>query len=152
MFTGFSIFESGVGFTWVYRERISDTRSNHYFVTVPIADEITVASAASASATATTAFGNLNEQQPPLANVQVFTRTLRSAPPSVISSTGERPFSVNGDTFVGEAAALQRSCSVQHNAFANAANSGARHSAKPMRRHEMLRMQLRGGFRLLWWM
>jgi len=42
----------------------------------------------------------------------------------VISSTGSRPFSVNGDTFVNAPAALQRSCSVQHNACSNAANSG----------------------------
>lgn len=42
----------------------------------------------------------------------------------MISSTGDRPFSVNGDTFVGEKAALGRSCDVQHNACANAANSG----------------------------
>lgn len=32
---------------------------------------------------------------------------------------------MNGDTFVGENAALGRSCDVQHNACANAANSGA---------------------------
>ncbi|PQE20468.1 hypothetical protein CJF30_00001802 [Rutstroemia sp. NJR-2017a BBW] len=51
--------------------------------------------------------------------------TLGGAPPPVISSTGTRPFSVNGDTFVGEGAALQRSCSVQHNACATAANSGS---------------------------
>lgn len=32
---------------------------------------------------------------------------------------------MNGDTFVNAGAALQRSCSVQHNACADAANSGA---------------------------
>ncbi|KAK4948034.1 hypothetical protein LTR10_013088 [Elasticomyces elasticus] len=58
-------------------------------------------------------------------NVQTFTGTLGGAPPPVISSSGDRPFSVEGDTFVNAAAALQRSCSVQHNACANAANSGA---------------------------
>ncbi|KAI1608046.1 hypothetical protein EDD36DRAFT_389389 [Exophiala viscosa] len=58
-------------------------------------------------------------------NVQTFTGTLGGAPPPVISSSGDRPFSVNGDTFVNAAAALQRSCSVQHNACADAANSGA---------------------------
>lgn len=42
----------------------------------------------------------------------------------MISSAGDRPFSVNGDTFVGSGAALGRSCDVQHNACANAANSG----------------------------
>ena len=46
------------------------------------------------------------------ANVQTFTGTLGGAAPPVISSAGDRPFSVNGDTFVNAAAALQRSCSV----------------------------------------
>ncbi|KAK2020917.1 hypothetical protein LX32DRAFT_285673 [Colletotrichum zoysiae] len=57
-------------------------------------------------------------------NVQTFTGTLGGAPPPVIQSSGDRPFSVNGDTFVGKAAALGRSCDVQHNACATAANSG----------------------------
>lgn len=57
-------------------------------------------------------------------NVQAFTGTLGGAPPPVVSSAGDRPFSVNGDTFVGSGAALGRSCDVQHNACANAANSG----------------------------
>lgn len=57
-------------------------------------------------------------------NVQTFTGTLGGPPPPVISSAGNRPFSVNGDTFVNAGAALQRSCDVQHNACANAANSG----------------------------
>ncbi|TGO33346.1 hypothetical protein BHYA_0251g00130 [Botrytis hyacinthi] len=58
-------------------------------------------------------------------NVQTFTGTLGGAPPPVVFSAGDRPFSVNGDSFVGEGAALQRSCSVQHNACATAANSGS---------------------------
>lgn len=57
-------------------------------------------------------------------NVQKFTGTLGGPPPPVISSGGERPFSVNGDTFVGLSAALGRSCDIQHNACADAANSG----------------------------
>ncbi|KAK1585018.1 uncharacterized protein LY79DRAFT_635738 [Colletotrichum navitas] len=57
-------------------------------------------------------------------NVQTFTGTLGGLPPPVIQSTGDRPFSVNGDTFVGKSAALGRSCDVQHNACARAANSG----------------------------
>ncbi|KAJ4387799.1 hypothetical protein N0V93_008401 [Gnomoniopsis smithogilvyi] len=57
-------------------------------------------------------------------NVQKFTGSLGGPPPPVISSTGERPFSVNGDTFVGVSAALGRSCDIQHNACADAANSG----------------------------
>ncbi|GKT93414.1 hypothetical protein Ct61P_11264 [Colletotrichum tofieldiae] len=35
------------------------------------------------------------------------------------------PFEVNGSTFLNAGAALQRSCAVQHNACADAANSGA---------------------------
>ncbi|GKT48206.1 uncharacterized protein ColSpa_08387 [Colletotrichum spaethianum] len=57
-------------------------------------------------------------------NVQTFTGDLGGLPPPVIQSSGTRPFSVNGDTFVGKGAALGRSCDVQHNACARAANSG----------------------------
>ncbi|KAG0646073.1 hypothetical protein D0Z07_8392 [Hyphodiscus hymeniophilus] len=57
-------------------------------------------------------------------NVQTFTGSLGGLPPAVIQSTGDRPFSVDGDTFVNIGAALQRSCSVQNNACSNAANSG----------------------------
>lgn len=59
------------------------------------------------------------------ANVQTFTGTLGGAAPAVEQSSGARPFSVNGATFVNEAAALQRSCSIQSNACANAINSGS---------------------------
>lgn len=58
-------------------------------------------------------------------NVQTFTGTLGGAAPAVESSSGDRPFSVNGATFVNAGAALQRSCAVQHNACASAANSGS---------------------------
>jgi hypothetical protein len=57
-------------------------------------------------------------------NVQTFTGTLGGAPPPVISSAAEKPFSVNGNTFNGESVALGRSCDIQHNACADAANSG----------------------------
>ncbi|EPE06325.1 hypothetical protein F503_02453 [Ophiostoma piceae UAMH 11346] len=59
-------------------------------------------------------------------NVQTFTGTLGGAAPPVVSSAAnaDRPFSVDGSTFVKQGAALQRSCSVQHNACATAANSG----------------------------
>ncbi len=58
--------------------------------------------------------------------MQTFTGALGGAPPAVISSAAnaDRPFSVDGSTFVNEGAALQRSCAVQHNACASAANSG----------------------------
>lgn len=57
-------------------------------------------------------------------NIQAFTGTLGGPAPPVESSTGDRPFSVNGNTFVGSGAALGRSCDIQHNACADAANSG----------------------------
>lgn len=57
------------------------------------------------------------------ANVQTFKGALGGAAPAVIESSGERPFAVDGATFVNKAAALQRSCSVQNTACSNAANS-----------------------------
>ncbi|KAM7219033.1 hypothetical protein V8F06_005625 [Rhypophila decipiens] len=58
-------------------------------------------------------------------NVQTFTGDLGGPAPPVESSANERPFSVNGATFLNQGAAIQRSCAVQKNACANAANSGA---------------------------
>lgn len=58
-------------------------------------------------------------------NVQAFTGSLGGVAPPVISSSGPRPFTVNGNTFVNIGAAIQRSCDVQHNLCANAANGGA---------------------------
>jgi len=84
--------------------------------TVPAAMAATMTAAAEATEEATSAGG---------VDVQSFTGTLGDAPPPVISSAGDRPFSVKGDTFVGINAALTRACDVQHNACANAANSGA---------------------------
>lgn len=57
--------------------------------------------------------------------MQTFTGTLGgAAPPVEFTSGAARPFAVDGATFLNQAAALQRSCSVQHNACADAANSG----------------------------
>ncbi|TGO61193.1 hypothetical protein BCON_0029g00340 [Botryotinia convoluta] len=47
-----------------------------------------------------------------------------AAPPVTNSGDSARPFSVNGNTFVNEAAALQRSCDIQFNACADAFNGG----------------------------
>ncbi|KAI0600083.1 hypothetical protein F4775DRAFT_91153 [Biscogniauxia sp. FL1348] len=58
-------------------------------------------------------------------DVNAFTGNVGSAPVPVISSAAERPFSVNGDTFLNAGAAIQRACDVQKNKCANAANSGA---------------------------
>ncbi|OAA61679.1 hypothetical protein SPI_04538 [Niveomyces insectorum RCEF 264] len=46
------------------------------------------------------------------------------APPVVDSGNADRPFEVNGDTFVNKSAAVQRACAVQHNACADAVNAG----------------------------
>ncbi|CZR64633.1 related to cell wall mannoprotein [Phialocephala subalpina] len=78
-----------------------------------------VSSAGAAKGTATAAATTAGT------NVQTFTGTLGGAAPPVISSSGTRPFTVNGNTFVGEGAALQRSCSIQNTACSNAANSGS---------------------------
>lgn len=68
--------------------------------------------------------GNGNNAPSATVNVQTFTGTLGGAAPPVISSDADRPFAVNGATFLNAGAALQRSCAVQKNACANAANSG----------------------------
>ncbi|KAK1749839.1 hypothetical protein QBC47DRAFT_439932 [Echria macrotheca] len=58
-------------------------------------------------------------------NVQAFSGALGGPAPPVESTAGaERPFAVNGATFLNQGAAIQRSCAVQKNACANAANSG----------------------------
>ncbi|KAI4602876.1 hypothetical protein KJ359_008096 [Pestalotiopsis sp. 9143b] len=72
--------------------------------------------AAASSGTATTASGT---------NVNAFTGSTGAAPVPVESSaSSDRPFSVNGDTFINIGAAVQRACDVQKNQCANAANSG----------------------------
>jgi hypothetical protein len=78
---------------------------------------VTGAAAVAATSSASSASG---------VNVQAFAGSLGGPPPPVISTAGAaRAFSVNGDTFVGSGAALSRSCAIQHNACANAANSGS---------------------------
>ncbi|KAF7870474.1 hypothetical protein EAF04_004218 [Stromatinia cepivora] len=47
-----------------------------------------------------------------------------TAPAVTSSGDSTRPFLVNGNTFVNEAGALQRSCDIQFNACANAVNGG----------------------------
>ncbi|MCJ1370922.1 hypothetical protein MMC20_002136 [Loxospora ochrophaea] len=59
-------------------------------------------------------------------NLQTFTGTLgAAADPITNSGDATRPFEVNGNTFVNFAAAAQRTCDIQFNACANAANGGA---------------------------
>ncbi|KAK3498567.1 hypothetical protein B0T13DRAFT_268217 [Neurospora crassa] len=47
-----------------------------------------------------------------------------SAPAVTNSGNFQRPFAVNGATFVNKAAAVQRACAIQNNACSNAVNSG----------------------------
>ncbi|AEO66384.1 uncharacterized protein THITE_34021 [Thermothielavioides terrestris NRRL 8126] len=86
------------------------------------------AAGAAANATAGANAGaaaNAGQASSGTVNVQTFTGSLGGPPPPVESTAGAaRPFSVNGDTFLNEGAAIQRSCAVQKNACANAANSG----------------------------
>jgi hypothetical protein len=65
-----------------------------------------------------------SDANPAGSNVQKFSGTLGGPPPPVVSSAGDRPFSVNGNTFVNVGAAVQRSCDIQNNACSNAVNSG----------------------------
>lgn len=54
------------------------------------------------------------------------TKNLGGAPPSVTNSgDASRPFAVNGNTFVDQAAAKQRACDIQNNKCSDAANAGA---------------------------
>ncbi|KAL7276074.1 hypothetical protein RUND412_000959 [Rhizina undulata] len=58
-------------------------------------------------------------------NLQTFTGAVgAAADPITFSGDSTRPFEVNGDTFVNFAAAAQRTCDIQFNACADAANSG----------------------------
>ncbi|KAH7127737.1 hypothetical protein B0J13DRAFT_141188 [Dactylonectria estremocensis] len=94
-------------------------------IAVPPTTAVAVASTAAAVvATSTAAAAAQTSEAASGTNVQEFTGTLGGAAPPVVSSTGDRPFSVNGNTFTGSGAAIGRSCDIQHNACANAANSG----------------------------
>ncbi|KAI1203850.1 hypothetical protein F5X97DRAFT_337762 [Nemania serpens] len=60
------------------------------------------------------------------ANINGFAGNVGAAPVPILNDpTTDRPFSVNGATFLNAGAAIQRACDVQKNACANAANSGA---------------------------
>ncbi|KAL8288178.1 hypothetical protein RB597_000326 [Gaeumannomyces tritici] len=57
-------------------------------------------------------------------NLQKFTGSLGGAPPPVTNTGGQRPFTVNGNTFNNAKAALTRSCDIQNNQCFNAVNGG----------------------------
>lgn len=77
----------------------------------------------STSITTTTNDNNSSGNGNGAGNLQKFTGSIGGAPPPVINNGSNRPFEVNGSTFVNLKAALQRSCDVQHNKCANALNS-----------------------------
>jgi hypothetical protein len=82
------------------------------------------AASAASAAGAASAGANAAEAATGTVNVQSFTGALGGPAPAVISSAAERPFAVNGATFLNIGAAIQRSCAIQNNACSNAANSG----------------------------
>ncbi|KAK7048301.1 hypothetical protein R3P38DRAFT_3256962 [Favolaschia claudopus] len=86
----------------------------------PAAPAATAAPATAAAPAATQAAGSSAAAG---GNFQTFTGALGgvAAPPV---QTGGKGFVVNGSDFLNKAAALGRSCDVQHNGCANAANSG----------------------------
>ncbi|KAK2597829.1 hypothetical protein N8I77_012590 [Diaporthe amygdali] len=71
--------------------------------------------------------GPVSRRQAAGGNLQTFTGNVGGATaPAVTNVGGDRPFRVDGvaDTFKAAAGALDRSCSIQKNACATAANSG----------------------------
>ena len=87
----------------------------------------------SASATSTGATQSTGQ------NLQTFNGALGGAPPPVV--TGGKGFVVDGSDFVNLGAALGRSCDVQHNACANAANVSSNHDFYSfLRRFLLMRM------------
>ncbi|KAK5653916.1 hypothetical protein OQA88_7841 [Cercophora sp. LCS_1] len=88
-------------------------------------DAVAAAPAASAGAAAGAGAGAAAEVATGTVNVQSFNGNLGGPAPPVQSTAGaDRPFEVNGATFLNAGAAIQRSCAVQKNACSNAANSG----------------------------
>ncbi|KAI9641896.1 hypothetical protein NHQ30_009763 [Ciborinia camelliae] len=99
------------------------------FMTV-FADAVVVTSTTSSSVASS--IPTLASSSAPFSNSTAKSATASSssalggitAPPVTNSGDSSRPFLVNGNTFVNEAAALQRSCDIQFNACANAFNGG----------------------------
>ncbi|RKU46986.1 hypothetical protein DL546_007510 [Coniochaeta pulveracea] len=105
-------------------ECVVTTTSTCSIVTTTVGADVASSMLATLTSSATVATSTVSPDTTTSNNVQKFTGTLGGAPPPIVSGTGNRPFTVNGNTFVNIGAAIQRSCDVQHNACANAANSG----------------------------
>jgi transcription initiation factor TFIID subunit 15 len=85
------------------------------------------AAASSAAPAATTAAATGHAAGGATNNNAVVSGAIAGVAAPVVADSGDatRPFSVNGDTFVNKAAAVQRACAIQNNGCANAVNSGA---------------------------
>ncbi|OBT68592.1 hypothetical protein VE03_01747 [Pseudogymnoascus sp. 23342-1-I1] len=91
---------------------------------VQVTSTITVDASGATQAPVATAAGDAATDATAGTNVQTFTGAIGGAAPAITETAGDRPFTVNGNTFVNIGAALQRSCDIQNNACFNAVNSG----------------------------
>ncbi|KAJ6619449.1 hypothetical protein B0H10DRAFT_2433352 [Mycena sp. CBHHK59/15] len=92
-------------------------------VSVAVTGAAETAAAAAATTTAAAAATKTAAASSSASNLQTFTGTLGGAAPAVTAG-GSKGFVTDNSDFLNLAAALGRSCDVQHNACANAANSG----------------------------
>lgn len=91
----------------------------------PVATTAAAAVTPVTTAAAPAATGNADTTPATSSNLQTFTGDLgAAADPITNSGDAKRPFEVNGATFVNFAAAAARTCDIQFNACANAANGG----------------------------
>ncbi|CAK7233296.1 hypothetical protein SCUCBS95973_008547 [Sporothrix curviconia] len=87
-------------------------------------------SSSSSSSTTTSSSSSSNDNTSSSSSSTTSTSTTSdaiggiAAPAVTNSGNSARPFEVNGDTFVNQSAAIQRACSIQNNACADAVNSG----------------------------
>ncbi|KAF7365278.1 hypothetical protein MVEN_00399600 [Mycena venus] len=88
--------------------------------TAAAAATTTAAAAAATTAAASSSSGASSAS----GNVQTFTGALGGLAAPPVTAGGSKGFVVDGSEFINEAGALGRSCDVQHNLCANAANSG----------------------------
>ncbi|KAJ9354841.1 hypothetical protein DTO027B9_4557 [Paecilomyces variotii] len=127
----------------VYRVCTMISSSNHQPVLMPVAQrgaqddctkfEVVSSSSSSSSGSNGGNTNNSNNSNPTNGSsssstnskVTVQSGSLGGAPPTIQNSGNpSRPFSVNGNTFVNSAAAVQRACDIQFNQCADAANAG----------------------------
>ncbi|KAJ3537028.1 hypothetical protein NM688_g6749 [Phlebia brevispora] len=91
----------------------------------PTSSPTIVVSAVTATATASTSTASTSTANTSSgANLQTFTGALGGISPPAVTASGSSFVVANNDNFVTLAAALGRSCDVQHNECADAANSG----------------------------